>query len=604
MSVQIDGSTGNIIATKADYSGNVSIGGTLTYEDVTNIDSVGLITARNGIKVDDLGVQVGTGATVDSAAANTLTFLTGGSERVRIDSSGRFGLGTSSPSQKLHIQDSSGPLLTFDDATTQFGHIGSYNKLVGSGDVDTFLISSANSKPLVLRAPTGQTISFDIASSEALRITSGGKVKIANHGTNDLRTLSVLGPQTQIQFGTAEDVGGFLLSTNNGQFGLSGGGYYNGSNWVAKHTASAQIRTDGDGAIAFFGQSGLTSGNTFTPSERLRIDSSGRVLIGTTTEGAANEADNLTIADSDDVGITLRSTNSGFNRLYFSDATSGNAEYAGYLLYKHADNSMIFGTNSTERMRIDSSGNFGIGMSTINQTSSGRTVLGLNGSTSSLLNFNHGNTLSAFIYCDSGEARLEAEGSRYVNFRTGGVERLRIASGGDATLRSDSYGLGVRSIAGSSSVNTALFVAHSSGSISTGSITLELYTNGNIKNSNNSYGVLSDERLKENIVDASSQWEDIKSLRIRKYNFRDNNGYETHTQIGLVAQETESVCPGLIQETPVREDATPVLDADGNALETTKSVSTSILYMKAVKALQEAMSRIETLESEVAALKG
>ena len=49
MGVQINGDTGNISATKADYSGNVTIGGTLTYEDVTNIDSVGLVTAREGI---------------------------------------------------------------------------------------------------------------------------------------------------------------------------------------------------------------------------------------------------------------------------------------------------------------------------------------------------------------------------------------------------------------------------------------------------------------------------------------------------------------------------------------------------------------------------
>ena len=43
MGVQINGDTGNVIATKGTYSGNVTIGGTLTYEDVTNIDSVGLV---------------------------------------------------------------------------------------------------------------------------------------------------------------------------------------------------------------------------------------------------------------------------------------------------------------------------------------------------------------------------------------------------------------------------------------------------------------------------------------------------------------------------------------------------------------------------------
>ena len=61
MGVQINGDTGNISATKADYSGNVTIGGTLTYEDVTNIDSVGLVTARQGIEV---GASPGVAASI------------------------------------------------------------------------------------------------------------------------------------------------------------------------------------------------------------------------------------------------------------------------------------------------------------------------------------------------------------------------------------------------------------------------------------------------------------------------------------------------------------------------------------------------------------
>ena len=89
-----DLTVGVLTATTASFTGNVSVGGTLTYEDVTNVDSVGLITARNGIEVTDKGVQVGTGATVDSAADNVLTFLTNGSERVRVTSAGRVGIGT------------------------------------------------------------------------------------------------------------------------------------------------------------------------------------------------------------------------------------------------------------------------------------------------------------------------------------------------------------------------------------------------------------------------------------------------------------------------------------------------------------------------------
>jgi len=77
----------------ASFSGDVSIGGTLTYEDVTNIDSVGIITAQSGVHYG----TVGSGVTIDAVGAGTsLGFLVNGSERVRIDSSGRLLVGTSS----------------------------------------------------------------------------------------------------------------------------------------------------------------------------------------------------------------------------------------------------------------------------------------------------------------------------------------------------------------------------------------------------------------------------------------------------------------------------------------------------------------------------
>jgi hypothetical protein len=136
----------------------------------------------------------------------------------------------------------------------------------------------------------------------------------------------------------------------------------------------------------------------------------------------------------------------------------------------------------------------------------------------------------------------------------------------------------------------ALFVGSNGASgINGGSVCIKILSNGNIQNTNNSYGALSDFKLKENIVDANSQWDDLKALQVRNYNFKEG---QTHTQIGLIAQEVELVSPGLVSESPDR-------DAEGNELgTTTKSVNYSVLYMKAVKALQEAMERIETLEAQ------
>ena len=125
-----------------------------------------------------------------------------------------------------------------------------------------------------------------------------------------------------------------------------------------------------------------------------------------------------------------------------------------------------------------------------------------------------------------------------------------------------------------------------------------IYSNGNIVNANNSYGSISDFKLKENIVDASSQWDDIKALTVRKYSMKADS-LDAPNMLGVIAQEVEAAgMGGLIFESPDT-------DADNNDLGTvTKQVNYSILYMKAVKALQEAMTRIETLETKVTALEG
>jgi len=124
-------------------------------------------------------------------------------------------------------------------------------------------------------------------------------------------------------------------------------------------------------------------------------------------------------------------------------------------------------------------------------------------------------------------------------------------------------------------------------------VALEIRDDGDVYNVNGTYGSLSDAKLKENIVDAQSQWDDIKQLRVRNYNFKPETNNSTHKQIGVIAQEIENVSPGLVNTVSDR-------DADGNDLGTvTKSVNYSVLYMKAIKALQEAMERIEALEGHL-----
>ena len=127
------------------------------------------------------------------------------------------------------------------------------------------------------------------------------------------------------------------------------------------HFSAAGINIDADTNINR--PSAGVLGFNINSSEKMRLDSSGRLLIGTTTEGNES-ADELTINSSGNTGVTVRSGSSSNGSLFFSDTTSGAAEYVGFVQYQHASNAMIFGTSSTERLRITSDGSIGINATT------------------------------------------------------------------------------------------------------------------------------------------------------------------------------------------------------------------------------------------------
>ena len=103
-----------------DVSGNISIGGTLTYEDVTNIDSVGLITARNGISVSSGGLKVLAGGsnfndtiTGTATTATTITVSSDTTDTLCFPIFANTGVGNNAPkvnTNKLHFNSSSGQL--------------------------------------------------------------------------------------------------------------------------------------------------------------------------------------------------------------------------------------------------------------------------------------------------------------------------------------------------------------------------------------------------------------------------------------------------------------------------------------------------------------
>jgi hypothetical protein len=119
-----------------------------------------------------------------------------------------------------------------------------------------------------------------------------------------------------------------------------------------------------------------------------------------------------------------------------------------------------------------------------------------------------------------------------------------------------------------------------------------IYSNGTFGSRTGTYGsIISDIKYKQDITDANSQWDDIKKLRVVNFKYKEdviNDGENALRQIGFIAQEVESVSPNLVYEAGQKDTE-----------ETWKSVKTSIIHLKAVKALQEAMARIEQLEAKI-----
>ena len=171
-------------------------------------------------------------------------------------------------------------------------------------------------------------------------------------------------------------------------------------------------------------------------STKMQIDSSGRVMIGTSTEGNP-AAENLTISDSGHAGMTIRSTDSTSSRIYFSDATSGTGEYTGYFIYDHTNNHMSIATGGTERIRIGDSGNVGIGTSSPSSYYSDRLVVGV-GDEDGITIAGSPTHQHYLMFADgtSGDARYRG----YIGYdhnidtlklATSGAERMRLDSGGN-----------------------------------------------------------------------------------------------------------------------------------------------------------------------------
>jgi hypothetical protein len=476
-----------------------------------------------------------------SAGADQVAISTNGTGRVFVNASGNVGVGNSAPGSLLTVRSASSPTITVENNTSSgFGAV-----LFANGGTNYGLQSRINLKALITDSTTGasaltfETSTGDLAApAERMRLDSSGRLGL---GTSS--------PQNTFVVSNAGAEGLEIVPT---------GGTPNVIAFNRSTAAYAPLTLNGSVHIL------QTSG-----SERLRIDSSGRLLVGTST------------ARSNFFGTTLSAITQ----------TEGTGGAAGRGSLSVINNDV---SNNPPYVLLGRSGAATLGSNAAVVSGSRLGTLTFHGADGT--NFVEAATVAGEV--DGTPGANDMPGRLVFSTTADGAasptERMRIDNAGFTNTFSANNAFAARSSIGAGTSILLYGGYYSATSTTSGTNSYVVWTNGNVVNTNGSYGALSDIKLKENIVDANSQWDDLKALQVRNYNFKEG---QTHTQIGLVAQEVELVSPGLVTESPDR-------DAEGNDLGTvTKSVSYSVLYMKAVKALQEAMERIETLEAKVAALE-
>ena len=418
-----------------------------------------------------------------------MTFLTGGSERVRIDTSGNVGIGKSNPVSKLDIVGDV-------TATAQF-----IQTSAGTSTI-SYTFGGQTTKT-GMGCPADGTLAFYAGTTtERVRIDSSGNVGIGT--SSPAQRLHVTSAGTSdgvIQLGGTASNGYFSqINQNANNLQLIANG---------DQAFRASLGTNnGTGNITFL-TAGLTTGNT----ERMRIDSSGNVGIGTSSPsvrfdvvgGRASFTPN-----SEQYAIQLR----------YNTSTAG-----CWIGSPGTDMFAVTTAGGGERMRIDSSGNLLVGKTVTTETVRGVSI-----------------TTIGQIVCSS-DAGADA-----------GVFYRPTTSAGNGVILTKSDIGGVSSLVGAG------------------------FANG-------TFGTVSDINKKKNVEDARGYLSDLMRIRVVKYNWKTDED-STPKELGWIAQEVAEIFPGMVLE-----------------MEGSKLLKKEIFLPMLVKAIQEQQAIITALAARVAALE-
>ena len=358
--------------TGVEFTSNVDVPGTLDVTSAATFDSTvtatGLITANGKVSFPagtaaapslHSGTDIDTG--IYAPAANEFGVATAGTSRLVIDNSGNVGIGTSSPSQLLHVQGTSATRMQITGgsaATTS----------INFGDTDDEDI--------------GQLIYDNASNSLQFVVNAGEKVRIDSSGNVGIGTSA---PQAKL-----EVAGNAVIGTDNAglvEFTSTGIPYFavaaDASNYrstrinVVSGGGYADLSFDAMGTAP---KSGLPSAGSLVGNIMYLDASAQRVGIGTTSPSSP-----LSISDGGAGGVEFHPNSGGQARLL-----AYNRNTSSYIGMKYNANYHQFLINDSEKALIDSSGRLLVGTSTARTNVVGQTphvlLEKVNGSILSLIN--------------------------------------------------------------------------------------------------------------------------------------------------------------------------------------------------------------------------
>tara|TARA_R110002074_G_scaffold43081_4_gene112711 strand:- start:5867 stop:8608 length:2742 start_codon:yes stop_codon:yes gene_type:complete len=486
-------------------------------------------------------------------------------ERVRVTAAGKVGLGTSSPASKLHLADTS-TVVTFEDTDSTNNSINTITNYEG-----TMILSvDPNNNSTVT-----ESMRFSMLGTERMRISSAGRVGI---GTSTPLVKTHIA--TNVSAGSLVDS---LLVSQNTSSAISGQGArillssLNASNRAAGIAAIAG--SSSNHALAFY-----TNGNFANPTEKMRIDSSGKVGIGTSSPSAPLSV----VAASGAVpALGAASSHAAIGSSGFGTMIGTKSTGVGYIQQQRFD-----GTATSYSLALQpNGGNVGIGTSIptypldVDGAIRSNNYLYIKSPTSTAYEIRSEDN---YVTLSAQSRSLNHVATRHIFLGADFSERMRVDTSGNLLVGGASINAFGSFTVRPNQNNGSCIVQMNRADTTATSVVLAFYNNNSIvgtithNNTATSYNTSSDQRLKDNIADADDAGSKIDSIQVRKYDWKADG---SHQDYGMVAQELQLVAPEAVS---VPEDSEEMMGVDYSKLVP--------MLIKEIQSLRNRVAQLETGE--------